>query len=422
MKIKFISAREILDSRGRPTVEAKLTLSDGTTAKGGVPSGASTGATEACELRDGDQNRYFGKGVLNAVKNVNKTIAKAIENKEFATQEELDKALIDLDGTENKSKLGGNAILAVSMAFCRATALSKQIPLYRYFQDLSGNETIETPQLAILIMEGGEHGNWVTDFQEYMVIPKREIFTTAAESIRAGAEIWKATHDILAGKKYDTAVGFEGAFSPSEIKSNIEVFEIILDGVEKAGYKPREEILLAIDVASSEFYKEGRYHLHREDKILTTQDWLDVQTDWYKRYPIWSVEDPLDQEDWDGWTQLVEKIGDKYQVVGDDLLTTNTKRIQKAVDTKAVNSVLIKINQIGTITETIEAIQLSDKVGFTTMISHRGGETNDDLIADLAMGTSSWQTKFGGPCRGERIAKYNRLLEIEIELQKKKQD
>ncbi len=413
MKIQALRAREILDSRGVPTIETRITLSDGTTATGAVPSGASTGTTEAHELRDGDPDRYFGKGVLQAVKNVNDPIASTIVGRNFDTQRALDETLINLDGTENKSKLGGNTILSISMAFCRATAASMQTPLYKYFMQLSGAQTIQTPQLAILIMEGGKHGNWATDFQEFLVIPKRDKFPTIAESLRAGAEIFKATHDILVEKNYSATVGFEGAFAPTQIKSNTEAFEIILQGIEKAGYKPEEQILLGIDAAASEFYKDGKYHLKREGKELTADEWINLQVEWYDKYPLWSIEDPLHEEDWDSWAKLNSMIGDHLQLVGDDLLTTNTTRIQKAIGLHACNCLLVKINQIGTITETLEAMAMAHSAEMATMVSHRGGETNDDLIADLVMGTNSWQTKFGGPDRGERLAKYNRLLEIE---------
>jgi enolase len=416
MQILSIKAREILDSRGVPTIETQIILNDGSIGVGAVPSGASTGTSEAHELRDGDPERYFGKGVLKAVENVNNKIAEALQDHDFENQEEFDRFLIELDGTENKSKLGGNAILSCSMAFSRAAAFSQDIPLYTYFQQISGYKEFEIPQINMLIMEGGKHGNWATDFQEYMVVLKREKFPTISESIGAGAEIFKATHDVLHEKGYGTAVGFEGAFAPMEIKSNTEAFEIMLAGIEKAGYKPEEEVTLAIDAAASEFYEDGKYNLKREGKTLTSKEWIDMQIDWFAKYPMFSLEDTLHEEDWEGWSELVERVGDKYQIVGDDLLTTNTERIQKAIDEKAANAVLIKINQIGTIAETLEAIKLSDSADFNTMISHRGGETNDDLIADLVMGTSSWQTKFGGPDRGERVAKYNRLLQIEQEL------
>ncbi|MBN2100356.1 phosphopyruvate hydratase [Candidatus Dojkabacteria bacterium] len=413
MKIKSVKALEILDSRGVPTLQAKITLEDGSSGTGAVPSGASTGSTEAHELRDNEPNRYFGKGVSRAVTNLRTTIADAVVGQEFSSQEEFDEKLIELDGTEYKSNLGGNAILAASMAFCKATAKSKGLELFEYFKEITGSTSIETPQLSILLMEGGKHGDWATDFQEYMIIPRIDLFDSVAESLRSGAEIFKATHDVLDKKNYDVTVGFEGAYAPSEIKSNTEAFEIMLLGIEQAGYKPGEEILLGIDAAASEFYQDGKYNLRRENKVLTSDEWLDLQIEWLSKYPVFSIEDTLAEEDWESWTKLVERVGHKYQIVGDDLLTTNTKRIQKAIDLKAVNSVLIKINQIGSITETLRAIDLAHSADFTTMISHRGGETNDDLIADLVMGCSSWQTKFGGPDRGERLAKYNRLLEIE---------
>ena len=416
MKISSLRSREILDSRGIPTVETTLELSDHVFAKASVPSGSSTGTNEAIELRDGDPTRYNGQGVLKAVGNVNTIISKEIVGKNFDSIDQLDDTLIKLDGTVDKSKLGANAILSVSMAFCRAAAESENVPLYRYFQELTGMKDIETPQLNILVMEGGKHGNWATDFQEYMIIPRNELFPTVTESLQAGAEIFHAIHDILDEKHYSTGVGLEGAFAPREISSNTEAFEIMLAGIEKAGYTPQEEILLGIDAAASEFYSGGRYNLRRENKQMTTEEWIALQSEWFKEYPIWSIEDTLFEEDWDGWAKLTSMLGNELQIVGDDLLTTNTKRIQHAINLKVANCVLIKINQIGTISETLDAIKLADSAGYTTMISHRSGETNDDLIADLVMGTSSWQTKFGGPDRGERLAKYNRLLEIEEEV------
>lgn len=413
MKPTSLHAREILDSRGVPTVETRITFEDGSTATGAVPSGASTGTSEAFELRDGDPKRYAGQGVLKAVNNVNTTIAQAILLRDFPTQADLDNKLKELDGTPNKSTFGANAVLSVSMAFCRATAISKKIPLYRYIQELSGTKTIVTPQLSILIMEGGKHGDWSTDFQEFMIIPKRDQFTTVKESLRAGAEIFKATHDVLVEKKYSATVGYEGAFAPREIKSNTEALDIIMTGIDKAGYKSGEQIVLGLDAAASEYFKDGQYTLHRENKTFNPDDYISWIKSWCNNYPIWSLEDMLSEEDWPTWSKLTAELGKDHQIIGDDLLTTNTERIQKAIELKACNSVLIKINQIGTITEAIAAIQLSDTAGYTTMISHRGGETNDDFIADLVMGTTSWQTKFGGPDRGERLAKYNRLLEIE---------
>lgn len=420
MKIQSIEAREILDSRGVPTISTKLTLVDGTVAKGDVPSGASTGDTEVLELRDGDPKRYFGKGVLKAIEIVNNEIAPKLLAKEFDTQKELDDFLNELDGTPLKTKLGGNSILSISMAFCRATAISKGIELYEHFaqmywDDNYNKEQLQLPTPQILIMEGGKHGNWATDFQEYMIVPQEGRFTSFTEQLRAGAEIFKATHDILLEKGYSANVGFEGAYAPSEIKSNPEAFKIILEGVQRAGYAPETDFKLAIDAAASEFYdKESKlYKLKSENLELDTDHWLELQSDWYNQYPMFSIEDGFDQEDWDGFVKFMELYGDKYQLVGDDILTTNVERIQKGIDLKAVNSVLIKINQIGTITETMDAIRLTRKAGFSAIISHRGGETNDDMIADLVVGTDAEQSKFGGPDRGERLAKYNRLMEIE---------
>lgn len=416
MKIKNLHAREILDSRGIPTLETSLELSDGIQAKASVPSGASTGDTEANELRDGDPTRYNGMGVLKAVDIVNTTIANALIDRNFNSLKELDDTLISLDGTSDKSHLGGNSILSVSMAFCRAAAQNEDLPLYSYLKKLSGTKDIESPQLSVLVMEGGKHGNWATDFQEYMIIPQNEIFTSVAESLQAATKVFHAIRDILDEKHYSTGVGLEGAFAPRELTSNTEAFEIMLAGIEKAGFIPQDEIILSLDAAASEFYLGGMYHLRRENKELTTDEWISLQAEWFKQYPIWSIEDTLHQEDWSGWSKLTELLGNEMQIVGDDLITTNVERIRKAIELKAVNSIIIKINQIGTISESLEAINLADSAGFTTIVSHRGGETNDDFIADLVMGTSSWQTKFGGPDRGERVAKYNRLLEIEEEV------
>lgn len=416
MKIKKVEAYEILDSRGKPTVKCRVVLADGSVGEAAVPSGASTGKYEALELRDGDPKRFLGKGVLKAVENVNKVIGPKLVDLRADEQEKIDKLMIDWDGTENKSKLGANAIVAVSMAVCIAAAKSQKKELYQYFGELQGNSVFELPQPQILLLEGGKHGNWSTDCQEYFVIPKREKFPNFAEMLRAGAEMFQVLGKILDSKGYATGVGFEGGYMPKEIKSNEEALELILQAIEKAGYKPREEIVLGIDAASSEFYKEGQYVLKSEDNLkLTSRQWTEKIISWIQKYPIWSMEDMYAEEDWDEWVYFISQVGDKIQVIGDDLLTTNIKRIQKAIDLKAVNSVLIKLNQIGTLTETIEAIKLSDRAGFTTVISHRGGETNDDMIADLVVGTTSWQCKFGGPDRGERVVKYNRLIEIERE-------
>lgn len=419
MKIVNVHAREILDSKGVPAVEAEVALEDGTVAMGGVPSGASTGAAEALELRDGDKSRYFGKGVLKAVENIKGPIKEALVGLDAYDQRAVDKAMIDLDGTENKSNLGGNAIVGVSMAVCRAAARSQKIPLYEYFGRLSGNNNYELPQPLVLVLEGGKHGAWSTDCQEYFVIPRKEAFPTFRERIRVGAEIFHALEKLLDGKGYAVGVGFEGAFMPKEMKSNEEAFELMIEATEKAGYQMVDQVVLGIDGASSEFYEDGKYTLKSEGGlVLSREEWLEKVVGWTEKYPIWLMEDMFAEEDWDSWIEFTQKVGDKVRIVGDDLLTTNVKRIQKAIDLKACNSVLIKVNQIGTISETLEAIALSDKAGYTTVISHRGGETNDDLIADLCVGTTSWQSKFGGPDRGERVAKYNRLLRIEEKLGK----
>ena len=358
-------------------------------------------------------SRYLGKGVTQAVNNVNNILKQHVIGFDAYNQSGLDKLLIDLDGTVNKSKYGANAILPISMAVCRATAMSVHFELFEYFGKLSGNSNFVLPQPMILVMEGGKHGDWATDFQEYFVIPKKEKFSSFKEMLRAGAEIFHSLKTVLKSKGYDTGVGFEGAYCPNEIKSNSEAFDLILEAVEKAGYKVNEQIVLGIDAAASEFYENGRYVLKSEGVSLTPEEWMDKQLELYNKYPIWSIEDTFDQNAWEDWTKLVSKVGSKMQIIGDDLLVTNVKKIKKGIELGSMNSVLIKLNQIGTVTETIDAIKLAHSVGFTTVISHRGGETNDDMIADLCVGTGSGQSKFGGPDRGERVAKYNRLLKIE---------
>ncbi len=416
MKITNVFAREILDSRGQPTVEAEITLDDGVKALGGVPSGASTGKAEAVELRDNDQARFFGKGVLKAVENINTEISQALIGQDVYNQKNLDQIMIDLDGTENKGRLGGNAIIGVSMAACRAAARSQKMPLFNYFGQLSGNTSFVMPQPLILVLEGGKHGAWSTDVQEYFVIPKKEAFETFKERLQVGAEITKALEKILEEKGYAIGVGFEGAFMPKEIQSNEEAFQLMVEASEKAGYKPGEQILLGIDAAASEFFENDQYVLKSEKVNLTKEQWQEKVLDWTKKYPIWSIEDMFGEDDWETWAAFTAKAGNQLQIVGDDLLTTNPKRIKKAIEEKACNSVLIKVNQIGTISETIEAMKLSHQAGMTTVVSHRSGETNDDLIADLCVGAGSWQSKFGGVVRGERVAKYNRLLRIEEQL------
>ncbi len=419
MKIKQIKGREILDSKGQPTVEAEVILENNIKALGQVPSGASTGTSEVLELRDNDPKRYKGKGVLKAVANINGELNKLLFGKEVEEQEELDRLMIAADGTENKSRLGGNAIVAVSMAICRAAARAERIPLYQYIGRLSENNSFSLPQPMILLLEGGKHGNWATDIQEFMIVPKKDKFGSFSEMLRVGAEAFYALEKILLSKGYSAGVGFEGAYCPKEIKSNEEAFQLMVEAIEKAGYQPAEQVVLATDAAASEFFQDGKYILKSEDgEVLSGNEWTDKIIAWTKKYPIWSLEDMHQEEDWQEWSRLTTLAGNRLQIVGDDLLTTNVERIQKAIDKKAVNSVLIKVNQIGTVTETLEAIKLSDKVGMTTVVSHRGGETNDDFIADLVVGSTAWQCKFGGPDRGERLAKYNRLLRIEEEIVK----
>jgi len=415
MKIQNIHAREILDSRGIPTISTEIELWSGDKGKGEVPSGASTGTNEVLELRDEDGH------VSKAVENVNTIISEALQEKDFTSQKEFDNFLIDLDGTTQKSKLGGNTILSCSMAFCRATANSLGLQLYEYFgmiySDKNYNpETLRLPRPLILVLEGGKHGDWATDIQEYMVAPKMDMFDTFSDAFKAGTDVFHAVHDVLQSKGYSTGVGFEGAYAPKEIQSNKEAFDIVIEGIKKSGHEGKFEI--AIDAAASEYYnrEKNTYVLRSEDKELTSEQWMKLQEEWYTQYPIFSVEDILDQEDWNTWDTFTAKYGNKYQIVGDDLLTTNVLRIQRAIEEKTVNSVLIKLNQIGTVSETLDAIRLTIDNGMSAIISHRGGETNDDMIADLVVGTPAQQCKFGGPDRGERLAKYNRLLEIEERL------
>jgi enolase len=423
MRIKNIQALEILDSRGIPTISTEVELWSGDKARGEVPSGASTGENEVLELRDGDKERYRGKGVLKAVENVNTVIREALVDREFESQKELDYFLKELDGTENKSKLGGNTILSVSMAFCKACAKRLGIELYQYigmiyWDDKYSDDKFKLPKPMILLMEGGLHGNWSSDIQEYMISPKEGAFSSYKDVLRAGSDIFHAMHDVLDEKGYSVGVGFEGAYIPKELKSNKESLDIMLESIEKAGYKPGEQFELALDLAASEFFnkEKGTYNLHKEGKELSPQEWYELQKEWYSQFPMFSMEDMFDQSEWDSWSTITKELGDKYQIVGDDLLTTNTKLIEKGIEKKAMNAVLIKLNQIGTVTETIEAIKMTIDNGMQAVISHRGGETNDDFIADLVIGTPAQQSKFGGPDRGERLAKYNRLLIIDNQL------
>ncbi len=421
MKIKNIHAIEILDSRGVPTISTEIELWSEDKARGDVPSGASTGENEVLELRDGDSNRYGGKGVLKAVDIINTVIKEAVIDKEFESQKQFDDFLIELDNTKNKSKLGGNSILSCSMAFCRVSALRVGLELYEYlgfiyWEKEYSEDKFVLPRPQILLLEGGKHGNWSTDIQEYMVIPKENTFPNFKDTLRAGSEIFHHIHDILDGMGYSVGVGYEGAYAPKEMKSNKEALDIIMKGVQSAGYDGKFEI--ALDVASSEFFNKDtqKYDLRREDKSLDANEWLQLQKDWYSQYPMFSIEDPMDQNAWGDWKRFTLELGSKYQIVGDDLLVTNTELIQKGISEKAINAVLIKLNQIGTVTETLNAIRMTVDNGMNAVISHRSGETNDNFIADLVVGTPAQQSKFGGPDRGERLAKYNKLLEIEDHL------
>lgn len=406
-KIKNIKAREILDSRGNPTVEVDVLLENGIKATASVPSGASTGQREALELRDGD-NRYMGKGVLKAVNNVNNIIAPALLGKEANNQKEIDQLMIELDGTEIKSKLGANAILGVSMATLKAAALDKGLPLYKYI----GNGTM-LPKPMMNILNGGVHADNVLDFQEFMIIPEALDIKTR---VRIGSEVFHNLKKVLKEEGYNTNVGDEGGFAPN-FNSNTEALEAIIKAIKLAGYIPGKDVNLALDVAASEFYKDGYYELKGENKILKTDELISYYEELINKYPIVSIEDPVDENDWDGFRKITEKLGDKIQLVGDDLFVTNKKYLQKGIDLKAGNAILIKVNQIGTITETLETIELSKNNGYKTIISHRSGETEDTTIADLAVGLNLGQIKTGSLSRTDRVCKYNRLIRIEEELE-----
>lgn len=413
MQISNLFAHEILDSKGDPTVEVLVELADGTIASGQVPSGASTGASEAVELRDGGE-RVRGKGVQKAVDSVNQQFKPLLVGQDATNQRMIDQHMIEADGTENKARLGGNAMVGVSMAVCRAAARSARLPLYQYIGQLNSNTTFAMPQPMILVMEGGKHGNWATDIQEFMIMPQREKFGGLREMLFAGAEVFHALGKLLVKKDYDAGVGFEGAYAPRQLQSNGEALELIMDGIQAAGFQPGVDFKLAIDAAASEFFQDGNYVLKSEqNKVVTPAEWSAQLGRWVQEFPFQSVEDPFHQEQWQSWSDFVAAHGHNIQVVGDDLVTTNVTRIQKAIDSKAMNATLIKVNQIGTVSETLDAINLTHQVGFTSIVSHRGGETNDAFIADLVVGTHSAQSKFGGPDRGERLAKYNRLLGIE---------
>lgn len=425
MKIKDVHAREILDSRGVPTISTEIELWSGEKGTSEVPSGASTGKSEVVELRDGDSTRYSGKGVLSAVKMVNGKIRDLLIDKEFTSQREFDQLLIDTDGTELKKNFGGNSILSCSMAFARAVGNTFGLNLYEYlamtyWEDKYDEKNFKMPTPQILMMEGAKHGNWATDIQEYMVVPNMDKFETFNKALRASTEVFHSIHDILDSKKYSVGLGLEGGYAPKELSSNEEAFEIILQGIEKSEYKPKVDFNIALDIAASEFFNEEKeiYQLRRENKVLNRDEFINLQKDWYSKYPVISTEDPLYEGDWDGWNMFTKEFGEKIMVVGDDLLTTNTEKIKKAVKENSVNTVLIKLNQIGTVSETLDAIRITVENDFRAIISHRSGETNDNFIADLVVATPAQFCKFGASSRGERIVKYNRLLEIEENLKR----
>jgi enolase len=411
MNISEIHAREVLDSRGNPTVEAEVLLDSGKTGRAIVPSGASTGEHEAVELRDDDKSRYLGKGVLKAVENVNGEIADALANLDASDQRSLDAKMIELDGTENKGRLGANAILAVSMAAARAAANDLDMPLYRYLGGAGAN-VLPTPMMNIL--NGGAHADNNVDFQEFMVMPVgAESFS---EALRWGVEVFHTLKGVLKKRGYNTSVGDEGGFAPS-LKSNLEAIEVVLEAIQQAGYKPGEEIAVALDPAASEFYQDGKYVFKKSDKSAkSSEDMARFWAKWANDYPIVSLEDGLAEDDWDGWKALTDMVGKKIQLVGDDLFVTNTERLQEGIDKGIGNSILIKVNQIGTVSETLDAIDLARRNGYTSVISHRSGESEDTFIADLAVATGAGQIKTGSASRTDRIAKYNQLLRIEEEL------
>ncbi len=409
--ISKIIAREIMDSRGNPTVEADVYLESGTMGRATAPSGASTGSREALELRDGDKSRYLGKGVLKAVAAINEHIATALLGNSAFEQKKIDQIMIDLDGTENKETFGANAILAVSLAVAKAAAIEKKIPLYQHISELNGTPgKYSMPVPMMNIINGGEHADNNVDIQEFMVQPVGA--PSFREALRMGAEIFHSLKKVLSAKGLSTAVGDEGGFAPN-LASNEEALKVIIQAVENAGYVMNKDVTLALDCAASEFYKDGKYDLKGEGKVFDSETFGDYLADLAAKYPIISIEDGLDESDWDGWASLTKKIGDKVQLVGDDLFVTNTKILKRGIDNGVANSILIKFNQIGTLSETLEAIRMAQAAGFTAVISHRSGETEDATIADLAVGTAAGQIKTGSLCRSDRVAKYNQLLRIE---------
>ncbi|MCW8963504.1 MAG: phosphopyruvate hydratase [Gammaproteobacteria bacterium] len=408
--IKSVHAREILDSRGNPTVEADVTTSDGVLGRAAVPSGASTGSREAVELRDGDKSRYLGKGVTRAVQNTNGEIADAIKGMDISDQRGIDQTMIDLDGTDNKGRLGANALLAVSLATAKAAAIESNVSLFRHLQP-QGPYQLPVPMMNII--NGGEHADNSVDMQEFMIIPAGA--PSFSEALRYGTEVFHALKGVLSAKGMNTAVGDEGGFAP-DLSSNEEAIEVILQAIDKAGYKAGQDIWLGLDVASSEFYENGTYTLASENKQFDAAGFSDYLKNWVDQYPIVTIEDGLAEDDWDGWKHFTNLVGDKIQLVGDDLFVTNTSILKEGIDKGIANSILIKVNQIGTLTETLDAIQMATDANYTSVVSHRSGETEDATIADIAVGTSATQIKTGSLSRSDRIAKYNQLLRIEEEL------
>ncbi len=408
--IQDILAREILDSRGNPTVEVEIVLTDGSWGRAGVPSGASTGAREALELRDQDPKRYGGKGVLKAVENVNTIIAPELVGWDAVDQKGVDELLLALDGTPNKSNLGANAMLGVSLAVAKAAANFLVLPLYKYIGGVYAH-VLPVPMMNIL--NGGKHAENGPDLQEFMAMPVGA--SSFSEALRWGAETYHTLKKVLKSKGYNVGIGDEGGFAPS-LKSNEEAIEVILEAIQKAGYEPGKDIWIALDPAASEVYEDGKYHLKKEGRVLSSEEMVEFYADWVEKYPIISIEDGLAEDDWDGFKLMMERLGDKLQIMGDDLLVTNTEYIARAIDEHAANSVLIKLNQIGTLTETIAAVRMAQKHGWTAVASHRSGETEDATIADLAVALNTGQIKTGAPARSDRVAKYNQLLRIEQEL------
>ncbi len=399
--------REILDSRGNPTIEVDVILETGTMGRAAVPSGASTGAHEAVELRDGDKSRYMGKGVKKAIANINDVIAPRIDGFDASDQSGLDRFLIDLDGTENKAELGANAILGVSLAAAKAMAEECMLPFFKY---LGGPAACILPVPMMNILNGGKHADNNVDLQEFMIMPFGAV--SFSEAIRMGTEVFHSLKSVLHAKGYNTSVGDEGGFAP-DLKANVEAVEVILEAIEKAGYKPGQDIFLALDPASTEIYKDGKYHLESEKKVLSSEEMVEFYADWVDKYPIRSIEDGLAEDDWEGWRLLTERLGENVQIVGDDLYVTNTKRLARGIEMGASNSILIKLNQIGTLSETFDAINMAVRNGWTAVVSHRSGETEDTTIADVVVATGAGQIKTGSACRTDRVAKYNQLIRIE---------